>query len=354
MVKHRISLKDVAQKVGVSMVTVSAAVNGNGRVSRELGEKIREVAREMGYRPNAAAQILKNSPKDLGLLILEKSGMIRGNAGIQDAIVQFMKLSREKFRRCQMEWFDPDRHPDELPHMLTDGLVGGVICYGHAEKKLADYLEHSAAIPIVRLHEAGAYTVDSDMKEGIRRTVHYLAELGHKRIGMINGREFDIFQQARKGFETGMAELGQTDRKTFCYRECILYGEHSQEIRQIADYILSFGEERPTALLVHGAPIARSLISELGRRELRVPEDISMVSFIIVDWEAQNFVPSITALEYSYQKIISSALDILLDLMNHKEPPAKNISIMPELTIRESVKKIGTYHKIKGERHETK
>lgn len=72
MIKSRVSLKDIAQRVGVSMVTVSAALNGNGRVGSDLARKIREIAREMGYRPNAAAQILKSSPKDLGLLILEK------------------------------------------------------------------------------------------------------------------------------------------------------------------------------------------------------------------------------------------------------------------------------------------
>ena len=42
-----------------------------------------------------------------------------------------------------MEWFDPHRYPNELPHMLTDGLIGGVICYGHAENALADFLENS-------------------------------------------------------------------------------------------------------------------------------------------------------------------------------------------------------------------
>ena len=339
MVKQRISLKDVAQRVGVSMVTVSAAVNGNGRVGRELAEKIRKVAHEMGYRPNAAAQILKNSPKDLGLLILEKTELIRSNASIQDAMIQFMKLSREKFRRCQMEWFDSHKYPDELPHMLTDGLIGGVICYGHAENALADFLETSSTIPIVRLDEPGAYTINSDMMEGVRRTVHYLAESGHRRIGMINGKHFHVFQQAKAGFETALKERN-LDLSNICYRENQPFDNYPGEIYELADYVLSFGEKRPTALLIDCAPITKALIYVFQEKGIKVPEDLSIVCFGNIDWEAKNFIPPISGLEYSYYKIISAAMDMLLDLMNHNEPPMKKISIVPELTIRNSVKKL--------------
>ena len=339
MVKKRISLTDVAKRVGVSMVTVSAAVNGNGRVGRELAERIRKVAHEMGYRPNAAAQILKNSPKDLGLLILEKTELIRSNASIQDAIIQFMKLSREKFRRCQMEWFDPYRYPDELPHMLTDGLIGGVICYGHAENALADFLETSSTIPIVRLDEPGTYTVHSDLMEGIRRSVHRLAEFGHRRVGMINGKSFHVFQQAKAGFETALKELN-FDMTALCYRENQPFDNYPEEIYELVDYVLSFGEKRPTALLIDCAPITKAFIHVFLQKGIKVPEDISIVCFGNIDWEAKNFIPQISGLEYSYDKIISAAMDMLLDLMNHKEPPVKKISIVPELTLRESVKKL--------------
>lgn len=337
--KQRISLKDVAQRVGVSMVTVSAAVNGNGRVGQELAEKIRQVAHEMGYRPNVAAQILKNSPKDLGLLILEKTELVRSNASIQDAIIQFMRLSREKFRRCQMEWFDPHRYPNELPHMLTDGLIGGVICYGHAENALADFLENSITIPLVRLDEPGTYTIDSDMMEGIRQTVHRLAEFGHRRIGMINGKSFHVFQQAKAGFETALKELN-FDITSLCYRENQPFDNYPEEIYKLADYVLSFGDKRPTALLIDSAPIAKAIIHVFQQKGINIPDDLSIVSFSNIDWEAENFVPQISGLEYSYSTIISTAIDMLLELMDHQVPPVKKISIIPELTIRDSVKKL--------------
>ncbi len=337
MIKSRVSLKDIAQRVGVSMVTVSAALNGNGRVGSDLARKIREIAREMGYRPNAAAQILKSSPKDLGLLILEKTELIRSNASIQDAMIQFMRISQERFRRCQMEWLDSSRYPNQLPHMLTDGLVGGVICYGHAENAVADFLAKSPSIPVVRLHEPGTYCVDSDMKEGIRRTIHYLFESGHRRIGMINGKNFHVYRQAKEGFELAMKELNLKTPPPF-YRENEPFGNYPTEIHDLADSVLSLGPNRPTALLIDCAPIARELLHRLQQKGVNVPDDMSIVSFSNIDWEAKSSIPAISGLEYSYYNIIASAMDLLQDLMEHREPERKKISIIPDLNIRDSIK----------------
>ena len=223
--------------------------------------------------------------------------------------------------------------------MLTDGLIGGVICYGHAENALADFLETSSTIPIVRLDEPGAYTIDSDLMEGIRRSVHRLAEFGHRRIGMINGKSFHVFQQAKAGFETALKELN-FDMTDLCYRENQPFDNYPEEIYELVDYVLSFGKKRPTALLIDCAPIARAFIHVFQQKGIKVPEDLSIVCFSNIDWEAENFIPQISGLEYSYDKIISAAMDMLLDLMNHKEPPVKKISIVPELTLRESVKKL--------------
>ena len=90
--KEKIGMKEIAEAAGVSVMTVSAALSGSGRVSEKRKREIVALAHRMGYRTNAAARLLKSKRvDDLGLLIFEKEELIREHAGFMDMTVQFMK-----------------------------------------------------------------------------------------------------------------------------------------------------------------------------------------------------------------------------------------------------------------------
>ncbi|HCH85613.1 MAG TPA: hypothetical protein DFL85_08875, partial [Lentisphaeria bacterium] len=91
-------------------------------------EEIRRIAAELGYRASAAARILKcKELNDIGLLFFENAQNIREHVGFTDLNIQFTRTCRELGIRCQVDWFDSLHHPDELPGLLTDGLVGGLL-----------------------------------------------------------------------------------------------------------------------------------------------------------------------------------------------------------------------------------
>ena len=127
----RVRLKDIAEKTNMSIYTVSSALSGRGQISQSKREEVRRVAAEMGYQPNIAGRLLHvRENRDMGLLLLGSSDELRRNVGFADFNLRFMQLCKEAGIRHRTEWFSPQEHPKDLPGLLTEGLVGGVIIAG--------------------------------------------------------------------------------------------------------------------------------------------------------------------------------------------------------------------------------
>src|SRR5690606_3937110 len=154
------SQKDIAEELGISQMTVSLALSGEhaNRIKPELADRIRTTARRMGYHPSVSAQNLRSAPTALGLLILQNYEQFRPNMECHDALSNFIRQCRRCMRTFQVEWFDQERHPNDLPRMLTDGLVGGIVCFGHAGEKIERHLS-GESLPVVKINEPGRHSV---------------------------------------------------------------------------------------------------------------------------------------------------------------------------------------------------
>ena len=96
MKKKSVKLKDIAIQAEVSVATVSAALNGTGRIGDELRSRIMEVARQMNYEPNLAARLLKQKHcNDIGLVISDPPRRIAGSGFFQPMIYHFIQLCDE-------------------------------------------------------------------------------------------------------------------------------------------------------------------------------------------------------------------------------------------------------------------
>ncbi len=167
--KGKTSIREVASAAGVSVVTVSAALNGGKNVSERKRLEIQQLAREMGYKPNAAARLLKSKKiDDFGLLIFERVELIRENAMFMDFTVQFMRECARHEISFQTEWFDCYHNPDRIPAILTNGMVGGLLIAGAPDGASKDYIDHESRLPRVHVGEAGEYSVNMDPSEQFR------------------------------------------------------------------------------------------------------------------------------------------------------------------------------------------
>ncbi len=330
------SQKDIAEELGISQMTVSLALSGKNanRITPELVERVRSTARRMGYHHSVSAQNLRSAPTALGLLILLNYEEFRPNMECHDAISNFIRQCRRCSRTFQVEWFDQERNPNDLPRMLTDGLVGGIVCFGHANERIEPLLS-GGPLPVVKINEPGRYNVSFDMCGDVRRAVRALHNLGHTRIGMFNCSFYQVFAHAKAGFVEGMRELNLDPA---CLNETRPDGVFARDILFFADQMAALPpEKRPTVLMVDTALTAKSLVSALQARGIRIPADLGIFTFCSVDWENDYFIPALSGLEYTFDELIESAVGLLIRLMSPERLPDQHILISQKITFRDSV-----------------
>ncbi len=326
----RIRLKDVALKADVSAMAVSAALTGRGRISTRKAEYIRRIADEMGYRTNAAAQILRRKKSGgMGLVIMETAELVRANTSLAGITIQFSEACRSFGVRPQIEWFDYLAHPDQLPDMFTNGLVDGLLIWGYGSKRTNARLQRELSLPFVRLLEPGGFSVYHDVSAEMRDMLEYLVQHGHKRIALVNGPAvsgFHVFASAKKSFLAAPESLPlQTDN--LLYHEAESFGV--PEIRALAEELLRW---RPTAVIMHNASRAKSLICELVSRGLAVPRDMSFLCFGAEDFDCDFNIP-LTFLDDNIGHIVTSGIKLLRERMEN--PDAQRASILVHSEIQE-------------------
>lgn len=331
-----VKLIDIAKASGVSIATVSAAINRTAGVSEERRRHILGIASELGYSPNIAARLLKrNRVDDLVLIVNEFNEKIVGSGVYHSVINSFVTECAGEGIRNQIEFTDMCR--DELPHCISGGLAGGAIHIGLMSEKMRNWLERHPDFPLVQLEEPFQYSVVSDVESGIQQSLQYLAALGHRRIALLHGPRrfmlhklfYSFFIQVAREFQLELnddflIELQQQDNRGSV-----------EEARHAAELLLR-RPDRPTAIICGGMPIATAVIYSALKNGLDVPGDLSVIASA-ADWEGDKCCPALTTIERDWSAMVAIAMKILRRLQNHLEVDASQIKLSMKLVKRETV-----------------
>ena len=339
---RRVCLKDIAQEAGVSVVTVSLALNGSlsantkARISEARKREIQAIAARMGYCPSAAGRILKSKNiNDIGLLIFEESEQARDNLELFGFSIYISSICQELGIRCQQEWFDPIREKDKIPLIMRDGLIGGLIIAGNPEGESKRFLEKGFSLPYVRLEEPGPYSVMLDPAPAFHQAMAHLAATGHRRVALINGpTEVRRFREFEQLFRTEALRLGWNDSLDRIYTIPFLceFAETSLDaVRYTFDR-----PDRPDAVLVASGQ-SKSIMCLIERMGIRIPEDVSIIHFIANDRESIKFQPPITAIETASRELAETGVSMLRELMANGKTEVTQRVIPAKFAIRESV-----------------
>ncbi|MGN0870769.1 MAG: substrate-binding domain-containing protein, partial [Victivallales bacterium] len=288
--------------------------------------------------------------RDMGLLLLGSSDELRRNVGFMDFNFHFMQLCRKMGIRHQTEWFSPQEQPDKLPGLLTEGLVGGAIIAGEPYGAVRDHLAGGNALPYVRLDGSDGYCVCFDWKNALSCSVRSLFQLGHRRIAMLNGFEhYQIYQDARRGYLQGLKENGLPGEKKLYWApasEFLL----TERVQHGMKYLFE-QKNPPTAVLAGGGLLVKSVVSWLQQKGYRVPQDVSVAAFGAANWEALNFIPVLSAVEYDYELAAKECVRLLGLLMDNgsENRPERVLIKLGGLTLRESTaRRPGSAKTVKG------
>ncbi|MEZ2131409.1 MULTISPECIES: LacI family DNA-binding transcriptional regulator [unclassified Sinorhizobium] len=290
----RITIHDVAAAAGVSISTASKALNNTGRMGDETRERVKRIAGEIGFRPNALARgLLSKRSFTIGLLTNDTYGRftLPVMAGISEALVDH----GVSVFLCAIE-NDPALGQIHVEAML-DKQVDGIIATGKRLDRRLPVDLSNLNVPVVYAFTEGApnsVTFRSDDAQGARLAVERLVALGRRRIAHITGPE-DFF---------AVRERASAYREITGDQRPVMYGTWSESWGHEAVARIWNGEgEKPDGIFCGNDQIARGVIDALRERGIKVPDDVSVVGFD--NWEivAAQTRPPLTTVDMELKEL---------------------------------------------------
>jgi len=326
-------MKDVAELAGVSASTVSHVLNGTRKVSEDTRERVRLAIEELGYEPNLLAKSLKVSRTfTIGLLISDIqnpffTSVIRG--------AEDVALSRGYHLFLCNTDEDPNRE-DEYVRELSKKRVDGLIVASSASRRDHALQLRLEDVPFVfmdrEVEGIEADTVSVDNRLGMRLIAEHLTQLGHERVGMVSGPlEKSSGHERYHGLRDALADLGLP-----LHDSLVRFGDFRVSGgREAAEELLRLPEP-PTALVVSNNQMTLGALLAVRELGLRVPDDVSVVSFDDMEW-APLANPPLTALAQPTYEMGATAARMLLNKIEKKATGSPSKLFMePELVVRES------------------
>ena len=338
--QNGVTLRDVARAAKVSVATASRALAGGGLTSRATESRLQRIASEMGYRPNALARGLKTrSTRLIGLVV---HNLTNASFRVLAEVAQ-QRLQAEGYQAILCITADDPAQEAQVIETLADQRVDGlIICpTGHNGPLLARL--DAAGTPVtcvVRRDEAVEMeTVLAADPEGAYAGTRHLLELGHRRIGLIVGRQETTSGRERlSGYRRALEEAGITYDPTLVHA-----GRYAPETGLEGCRKLLDRADRPTALFVANHESALGVLRGLSERGLVVPDDISLLCYEDMpgfEWQR----PAISVVDNGATAMAELAADRLLQRLRPNAPPpagtAREYRIGARLIRRQSCKAI--------------
>ncbi|MFQ3621506.1 MAG: LacI family DNA-binding transcriptional regulator [Spirochaetales bacterium] len=273
----RITIKDVAQKAGVSVATVSRVINKNYYVSPEVAVRVNKAIEECGYLPDSIARSLKNNTTYLiGFIVSDISNPHL--MSIARAIENVIRESNYNLLVCSTE-NDPLLEKKYIDAFLSRRISGIIL---HSTGLLDDYVsEVSQKIPITLVYRRvknplfkGDF-VDTNGKRAVFLLTQHLIKEGHTRIGAINGSlQFSTAEDRDQGYRNALKAFGIPIEE-----ELIYYGDFTDASGYQGAATLMSLKKPPSAIVCMNNVVACGALKYLFQEKIRVPEDVSVVNY---------------------------------------------------------------------------
>lgn len=327
--RHRVSLKDVASRAGVSYQTVSRVINGGERTSEATRERVLAVIAELGYRRNEAARALVTSRSRTIGVIADASpryGPVSTLAAVESA-------ARDAgYTALVTTMHQPDWRVvvDAFNGFIERGVEGIIVVAPRLPLAKVSQ-EISVPVPVVILapgesSHAGYTVFYEDQGLGARLATRHLIQLGHTQVAHLAGNQEWLDGQVRlRGWQAELRDAGLPALP-------VRYGYWSGESAyKIGKRMLAAG--LPTSIFIASDLMALAFMRALYEAGVRVPEDISVVGFDDNEF-APHMYPPLTTVRQSFDTVGSRCMSILLDLIDGRSPDVAPAA--PRLVLRQS------------------
>jgi LacI family transcriptional regulator len=310
------TIRDVARMAGVSIGTVSKALNAGGRLRQETRDNVVRVAREIGYRPNDLAQSLHRA-KSRTIGIISNDSFGRFTFPIVEALEERLADEGIAVFMCNAT-DDPARERQHLDQLLGKRVDGLVVTARRADKRVPiGPLAHGLPVIYVfsQAEDPQSLSLLPDDEGGAVLAVEHLAAIGRKRIAHITGPEhFEAVRLRKAGYHAALKTAGHSAADGF-----YLPGVWSEAWgREAIGRLFDGRKKTPDALFCGNDQIARGAADALRERGLSVPDDVAIVGFD--NWEVMALAarPPLTSVDMNLRALGREAGERLLDMIGGK------------------------------------
>lgn len=327
-----VTMRDVSVMAGVSISTVSHVVNNTRAVPDRTRQKVMDAIRATGFMPNTIARSLKRAEtRTLGLAIGDISNpyftavvhALEGAAVEAGYTLILTDIGEDPVRETAALRALIGRRVDGL--ILSPSAEGGVEAIAHARRN------NVPVVQIDRVADRNCDYVVARNRPDMRRLVHHLATLGHRRIGMLTGLEgLSSTMERIAGYQAGLADGGLDFDPALMIPAASSIDPASAATNRLMEL-----PNAPTALVASNNLMTLGAMRALKARGLIVPRDVALASFDDFEW-ADLFHPRLTTIAQPCQEIGVTAVKLLLDRIADPDAPPRQIQLATTLHHRES------------------
>jgi LacI family transcriptional regulator len=334
--KPIVTIREVATRAKVSVATASRALNGGGYASEETRQRVNLAARELGYKPNAAARSLKlQRTKTVGLMVADVINPFYSY--LADGVLACAK--RHGYHVILSATNEDPVMEREYLEVLMENRVDGIITVptGHNLKVWREAIDLGTKLVLVDREIAGLPNVDAvlvDNARGAREATSYLLGLGHRRIAIINGPTTTTTGKGRlQGYLDALAAAGISSDPAL-----VQLGSFRRESGFDAVKRLLALEQPPTAIFATNNVLGEAAMFALREHGMKIPDAVSLLMFDDVPWASLSS-PRLTVVTQPTYDLGFTSMERLFQRLQEARPsqrgPQKAV-LQPALIMRDS------------------
>lgn len=332
-----VTLKDIAQRVGKSVTTVSRALAGYSDVSEETKELIAKVASEMGYVPNTLAQRLQKKTTDTIGIVLPGYGEGFSEPLFSEFLAGIGKMSSLHGYDLLVNYVHTENELDTYKKLIVSRRVDGFIIIRTLKKDLRIDLLCETGFPFAAfgrvIGDSCFSFVDVDGAYAMRLIADHLVEQGHTRIGVISPPDFIMSSFVRLGgLQKGLKKHGielDPGLVSICdFNQGSGY-THAQSLLDLSN--------PPTAIVCFSDIIAMGAERAIIDRGLRIGKDIAVTGFDNIPM-AEHCLAPLTTIHQPINQIGGMVTEMLIKRIRHQVIQPEQTLLKPKLIVRESTK----------------
>ena len=335
-----VSMKDISKACGVSVATVSKALNNHSDIGEETKERIKQVAREMGYSPNLSARALKtNKTYGIGVLFIDESNSGLTHDYFASVLDSFKRMSEKygyditfingsKNRKDRMTY---------LEHSRCRGFDGiAIACIDFNDPEVIELLE--SEIPVITIDHPfeNRIAVNSDNLTGMKELMEYVCRQGHRRIAYVHGADSSVTESRMASFYQVVKDF-HLDVPNDYVKEAP-YRDTDKSYR-ITKELLSL-KEPPTCILYPDDFAAIGGINAIKEQGLVIPDDVSVAGYDGIPL-SKHLQPQLTTIQQDTEQIgVVAARELISLIERPKSTVIEQITIPGHLVEGKSVARI--------------